>query len=350
MISPDRNSRQAGAGRYLCVYTAVFAVVCLLVFCTLIAQGKTLIWEGDGMKQHLRALTFMGMWVRSAFESLAAGSGFSLPTFSFAMGYGQDIVSNMSYYAIGDPLNLATIFVPEKHTYLLFNALAVLRMYLAGLAFSLYCWQMKLGKGPAILAGAISYAFCLFALCAVVRHPFFLNAMVYLPLVLLGTERVISQRKPGLFVGAIAISALSNFYFFYMIFLLLALYIVWRLATINGRDIKASLRDFAMLLVSGTIGVLIACVIFLPSALAVLSDTRAASDTAISLFYGLDYYKAFLFGFTSTVDPGEWSFCGYGIIALMAVFLLFSQKGRTPLKVASPCSPPCSCFPLRALP
>ena len=81
-----------GPMRFVGAYTALFAVVALLAFIVPLAQGKTLIWEGDGMKQHLQALAFMGMWLRSAFESLASGGSFKLPTFSFAMGYGSDIV------------------------------------------------------------------------------------------------------------------------------------------------------------------------------------------------------------------------------------------------------------------
>lgn len=320
--------------RFVLAYSVIFAFTVLLAFCVPIAQGKTLIWEGDGMKQHLQALIFMGMWVRSAFESLASGGGFSLPTFSFAMGYGGDIISNLSYYAIGDPLNLITIFVPAEYTYILFSILVVLRMYLAGLAFSLFCWKTHLACHDGILAGAIGYAFCLFALCAAVRHPFFLNAMVYFPLVLLGIERIIAERKPGLFITAIAVSALSNFYFFYMIFMLMALYIIWRLAWLHGCDIKASLHDFGWLLGCGIIGMLISCILFVPSAVAVFSDVRSASETAISLLYGSDYYKAFLFGFTSVTDPGDWSFCGFGAITLLSVFLLFSSKGNRPIKIA----------------
>lgn len=320
--------------RFIGAYTAAFAAIALLAFIVPIMQGKTLIWEGDGMKQHLQALAFMGMWLRSAFESLVSGGGFSLPTFSFAMGYGSDIISNMSYYAIGDPLNLASIFVPAEYTYILFNILAVLRMHLAGLAFSLYCYKMRIACPSGILAGAIGYAFCLFALCAAVRHPFFLNAMVYFPLVLLGIERIIAERKPGLFIAAIAVSALSNFYFFYMIFALMALYIIWRLACLHGRDIKASLRDFGWLVGCGSIGMLISCILFVPSAIAVFSDVRSAGEAAVGLLYSSDYYKAFLFGFSSAADPGDWSFCGFGAITLLAVFLLFSRKGNRPIKIA----------------
>ena len=324
----------SGPMRFVGAYTALFAVVALLAFIVPLAQGKTLIWEGDGMKQHLQALAFMGMWLRSAFESLASGGGFNLPTFSFAMGYGSDIVSNMSYYAIGDPLNLVSILVPADRTYILFNVLAVLRMHLAGLAFSLYCHKMRLACPAGILAGAIGYAFCLFALCAAVRHPFFLNAMVYFPLVLLGIERIISARKSGLFIAAIAVSALSNFYFFYMIFVLMALYIIWRLAWLHGRDIKASLRDFGWLVGCGSIGVLISCILFVPSAIAVFSDVRSTGETAAGLLYGSDYYKSFLFGYASVADPGDWSFCGFGAITLLSVFLLFSRKGNRPIKIA----------------
>ena len=46
--------------RFLAIYSAIFALICLAAFSIHIAQGRSFVWEGDGIKQHLRALIFMG--------------------------------------------------------------------------------------------------------------------------------------------------------------------------------------------------------------------------------------------------------------------------------------------------
>lgn len=55
------------------------------------------------------------------------------------MGYGADILTTLHYYTIGDPLNLLSALVLPQYTEYLYNFLILLRMYLAGAAFSAYC-------------------------------------------------------------------------------------------------------------------------------------------------------------------------------------------------------------------
>ena len=85
------------------------------------------------------------------------------------------------------------------------------------------------------LAGAIAYAFCGFALFGVVRHPFFGNALVYLPLLLLGAERIMNRESPVLFMCMVAVAAASNIYFFYNIVLATVIYAVIRIVMMHWR-------------------------------------------------------------------------------------------------------------------
>ena len=50
-----------------------------------------------------------------------------------------------------------------------------------------------------------------------IRHPFFLNPMIYLPLLLMGVEKIYRKEKPYLFILMVTVAAISNFYFFYML-------------------------------------------------------------------------------------------------------------------------------------
>ena len=86
-------------------------------------------------------------------------TGAAVPTWDFSIGYGADIITTLSYYGLGDPLDLLAAFVPGRWTEQLLEGLIVLRLYLAGLAFMAFMataalapcwvrWPMCSVRGP----------------------------------------------------------------------------------------------------------------------------------------------------------------------------------------------------------
>lgn len=84
---------------------------------------------------------------------------------------------------------------------LFYNTMVLVRIYLAGLAFSAYCRYH--GQKPySTLLGAMVYDFCFWVIIAV-RHPYFLNPMIYLPLILVGVVKFIKNRNHGYIWGCL---------------------------------------------------------------------------------------------------------------------------------------------------
>jgi uncharacterized membrane protein YfhO len=206
---------------YFLLYTFVFLVTALGVFVWFIRRNRSFIWMPDGQQQHFNALMYYGYYLRDIGCGLMQGR-LDIPLWDFTFGFGADIPTTLHYYVFGDPLALLSVFVPTRYTEHLFNFLVVFRLYLAGLAYSLYSFKLKKESWP-VLIGALIYSFCGFALFAL-RHPFFLNPLIYFPLVLLGVEKIFKKEKPHLFIIMIAVSLASSFYFFYMISILLLIY------------------------------------------------------------------------------------------------------------------------------
>ncbi|BCN31096.1 hypothetical protein bsdtb5_23910 [Anaeromicropila herbilytica] len=77
-----------------------------------------------------------------------------------------------------------------------------------------------------MVLGALIYVFSGYTLYEGIRHPFFINSMIYLPLLLIGLEQVLRRKKPYLLVAMTFISTISNFYFFYIITVIAVLYVV----------------------------------------------------------------------------------------------------------------------------
>ena len=151
-------------------------------------------------------------------------TGAAVPTWDFSIGYGADIITTLSYYGLGDPLDLLAAFVPGRWTEQLLEGLIVLRLYLAGLAFMAFSRRMA--------TAALAPCWVRWPMCSV-RGPSrqadrtgVPGADVLLPLMLLGADDLFEGRSPVLYIAAIALTALSNFLFFYMAAVLLVLYAI----------------------------------------------------------------------------------------------------------------------------
>lgn len=320
---------------YFIAYTVVFAILCLAVFIFYWFFGRSFVQEHDGIGQHYNSLVYFGEWVRQIFDNLFAGKGLQIPVWDFGIGYGGDVITTLNYYVIGDPLDLLTIFVPAKYTIYLYNALVILRLYLAGVAFSCFCFRMKCKRSSAFI-GTFSYVFCGYAIVAGLLHPFFLNPMIYFPLILIGAERILHKERPTLFIIMIFISALSNFYFFYMLVLLAVLYVLFRFFMLyKEHRVKNFAACFAKFLGYGAVGVMISAITLLPILIAYTGDARSAVSIMIDPFYEWDYYTRFLNYFISGAqEAGRYTILGYTPIVLLSVFLLFKKKKKnTALKI-----------------
>lgn len=310
--------------RYFLWYTVLFFLCCLGVYAPFYLLGRSFIWQTDGWMQHYRALLYYAGWLRSIGRDLWETHRLSIPNYSFALGDGADVVEALHYYVIGDPFAFFSVFFSEKQMPFYYAFMILLRLYLAGVAFSCFCFQTK-KSGCAVLAGSLAYVFCGYALFAAVRHPYFALPFLYLPLLLMGVERIL-QKKGGLFLTlAVFLSAVSNFYFFYMLAVLTALYTIMRLAAgMRGQPAQA-FRMLGRIAVASLSGVLLSGFLLAPVLYAFLADSRMAVSYEIPFFYPLEHYCR-IFSLFLSRGGSYWAYLGYCVPCLPAVFLLFFKK------------------------
>lgn len=311
--------------KYFCIYTCSFLGIALFCFSWFITSRRTLIWEGDGWTQHYKALVYYGRYLRQILRNLLFQHKLILPDWDFNISEGSDILTTLHYYVLGDPLAALSVFCPTRFMPYFYSLLNVFRLYLAGICFSALCYGVGKKNHIAILAGSWCYTFCYWGLVNAARHPYFLNPMIYFPLLLLGVERILAGRKGAIFILIVAISALSNFYFFYMLVLAVVIYVIVRVITLYKSDIKKIVRSIGMIALHAIIGVCMAGVIFLPVVIAMLHDTRIGIDRPFHLFYSLSYYSQLPALMLSNESP-YWLCMGFAAPVLLAIFLLFRRK------------------------
>ncbi len=311
---------------YLLAYTMCFAVMAGAIFSVFLLYNKSFVWVPDGLQQHFNALLYYRSWLLQIIHTLWEEHRISIPLWDMSIGMGSDILTTLHYYVIGDPLNLLSVFVPDESGMEgFYSALVIVRLYLAGLAFSVFCKYH--GQKPyAMLLGAMVYDFCFWAIVAV-RHPYFLNPMIYLPLILLGVDKIYRKEKPWLYIGMLALATISSFYFAYMICIFVAGYALVRyLMIVRKLEIKKILYWISRFLLYSVMALASVCVVLLPVVMMTLSTGRAEAKHDFSLVYPLSYYKKFISGFLMG-GAGYWSELGYtGLILIAVIFLLSFRK------------------------
>lgn len=313
------------------VYTLMFLLMCIVAFLPFFTEGKSFIWGAgveDGLSQHFSALAYYGEALREFFRNLLAGHP-KLVMWDMSLGYGADILSTLNYYAIGDPLNLLYGFVSPKNTETMYDFMILLRMYLAGITFIMYARKMK-KRSYGTVIGALVYVFSGFCFRLGLRHPFFINPMIYFPLLCLGIEKIYQRERPYVFIFAVCVSAMSNYYFLYMLTIFAVIYAWIRFYKYTEENkIKTFFLTILKFGIYYTLGIAMAAVILLPSVIGFLGNGRygKGADWKSLIVYPGKYYLLFIENFIGYGNMGSNTNAGYlPIVGIVVLFTLFSQR------------------------
>ena len=323
MASLPRSKKAGGMARY----TAMFLLCMAFYMGMMAAHGKLPMFRVDGYMQHFTVLGYVSRTVRG----LLAGEGFKMVNFS--LGQGMDTLTTLSYYGYTDVLNLpAALFGQDGmvYAYLLIDAL---RAYLAGACLIGYARRLGAGSGWALSCAGILYVFSGYGIYNLAWHTYFLNAAMYLPLMLLCVEDILAERG---WIGLTLVTALmllANFYFAYMNTLIAVVYIALRLiARARTRGLRGTARDGFTLLGSYLLGAALSAVVFVPVVIAFLRNARLGVTTGYSgsmLRYPNRYYSGmFINMFTVRGMVGNWTILNYAPLALFGGACLLFRRGR----------------------
>ena len=324
---------------YYFMYSILFIVLAGLIYSVFAKNNKSFVYTlyGDG---HIcfNSFVYYGRWLRHIGMTLLQEHRLAIPMWDMSVGYGSDIVTTFNWMTIGDPLNILSAFVSADSAEYLYDFLAIFRIYLAGLTFSVFGLYQRRDR-TAVLCGSLIYAFCGFSLFAGVRDVYFMSPMVYLPLLLLGVDKVFKKEKPYVLVVTAALAGITNFYFFYMLSVWVFIYGIYRYFMLFGKD-GLNFRQIAGWLLKCIcyylIGVAVAAFMLFPRIMKLFDSERFAHQDYIPILYSFDYYRKIFIRFITTESTDYWTHLGYTPLGLIAVFVLWIRKDRKylPYKIA----------------
>lgn len=322
----DLISEHRKRGIFLCFYTVLFLITFTLSYSPFLLTGKSFLWTTDGRFVHYPTLVYIGRYFRQIILNLIHGK-LCVPLFDLCIGTGNDIISTLNYDGFGDPLNLLAIIVPTSFIEYLYNFLVVLRLYLAGLAFSALCiYHHK--RISHTLIGSLIYVFSGYAIYCAVRHPYFINPMIQLPMLLIGIELVINKKICTIFIVSVFYSALCGFYFLYMMTIFLGIYTLVRFFELyKVHRIKEFIHMAGCVAGSYFCGISLSAVILIPAIVGFFFSSRSGVTVVRNyLSWGLSYYRNN--ALKAIAPTAHWNSFGMAAVVLLAVVLLLTVRKK----------------------
>ena len=306
-----------------------YKLLCILVLvgwlgvnAGILALGRTPLWRVDALPLYVNFLAWEGQALRGVIQTAVSGYGLAFPMYTFSLGYGVDSLVTMMG-CLNDPFNLISIAFPPELAEIPYVVMIPVRLMLAAVTFSWYCFERGHGRGETLVA-SLCYTFSGYAIFwGMLRHANFLNWPILLPVILLGADRIFEGKKPTMFIWGIGLLFFTSVYFTYMTCLAL---LVYCLIKYFFAPRERSAVDFAKLVGRFVgfllIGFAIGAVFAFPSILALLSQNRATDGAIVPLLFPLSYYAAIGVQSVGGMVTTRGLYIGAVPIVLGAVFVL----------------------------
>ena len=186
---------------------------------------------------------------------------------------GANFVGSYSFYTLGSPFFWFAALFPPAISHFLMAPLLMLKLSLSSLFAFIYIRRFVTKPDYAVIGGLL-YAFSGFSLNNIFFNHFH-EAIVFFPLLLIGLEETVVNKRRGAFALAVALNAFVNYFFFIGECVFLVIYFIARFC--SDKRFRISVGDFFCLAFESVIGVAIAGILFVPSIFQVLDVPRSTS-------------------------------------------------------------------------
>ena len=314
--------------RKLRTFPLAFAIPCVgmlivMLICGYEPFGDSAILYSDNYHQYFP-------FFKAFREHLRSGGSL---LWSWDVGLGMDYLGLISYY-LASPLYLLSVIVPDAWVLEYYCLLLPIRLGLAGLFFAIFLKNTFHKDDLSVALFSAFYAFCAWAL-GYQWNVMWLDTFALTPLVVLGTIRVLEQRKFILYTLTLFLAIYSNYYIGFFVCIFVALVCVcWEICRWKG--VRHLLCDIGLMLFFSVLAVGMTAVLELP-ALAALQNTQSSVNefpTGFNINIGEDTWLGLLDamgqvagnmggGLDTTFKEGLPNvYCGVGTLALAILYLM----------------------------
>lgn len=145
--------------------------------------------------------------------------------YSWKSGLGSSFLGNYFNY-LSSPIGAIIMFFGHKNIPEAIGAMVLIKAAFSASAFTYYVKNSLKSQSYAAVSFGVLYAFCAYML-AYYWNVMWLDAMILLPIVLLGIERIINSGRPATYITGLALTMFSNYYMSYMLCIFSVIYFIY---------------------------------------------------------------------------------------------------------------------------
>lgn len=270
----------------LAFLTPIFILLCLFIAREIFPFGEQMYLRSDMYHQYAPFLKLF---------QTALKEGRSLE-YTFHMGLGSNLVSAYSYY-LSSPVNWLIAFLPSDLIPEIMGSFIILKAGLMSASFTYYLTR-KFHNPRSLLAACFGIFYALSGYMAAYSwNLMWLDNLILLPLIILGLERLVREKKVLLFTISLALSVICNYYISIMICFYLVFYFIYLLVETAGKKSSGQTgRTIARFIVYSVLGGCIGAVVVLPAFWALFGTASAGSEFPSTFHFYFNPLEMFAHG------------------------------------------------------
>ena len=276
------------------ILTFIVPILIMLISCIVNKTypfGKEILPKYDGYYQYAGFTSY--------YKNVLLGNESLFYSFKGLLGY--NFYATSIYYMF-NPTNLLCIFSTSENILEYYTFIILLRIGLSGFTMCKYLkYKFKNQSNLRYIIFSISYALMAYNVCYFFNYMYF-DTVVLFPIVILGLDKLIYERKNRLYIISLTLSIISNFYIGYMVCIFSLLYFIYNIV-IYKLD-KNIIKDF---IISSLLSGFMCMIIIIPEASELLKGKALlyASSKAEYFKFNMNFlniFYKFLPGSTSNYD------------------------------------------------
>lgn len=313
--------------KYYLSYTIIFFIISAIIFLPFLIRGRSFVNSSDGYNEYYPIYIYIRNYIRNFFECVITHN--PIPTFDFSIGYGNDIITTLNYSGFGDIFNITGLLLPVQYSETLFTLTILLKIYVAGISFSMWGRYHKLSS-PALLSASIFYAFNGYTyICGLLFSPY-ITAQIILPLLIFGIDMLLESKQTWkiskILIISIFIQALNGFYHLYMETIFCIIYFLTKFFVLYKGQWKQFFPRVINILCQYLLGIGMASVFFVPVLLEFLKSPRSRESSLsfmqIIELFPLETWLERVEGLIT--GPGYGSGLGLCAVAVICIIFIYS--------------------------
>ncbi|WP_319470872.1 YfhO family protein [uncultured Trichococcus sp.] len=259
--------------------------------------------------------------------------------FSFTKSFGGEMLGLWAYYLMS-PFNLIFLLFPQSQLPLAVTLLILMKVSASGLTFAHLLISRFEGKGLLVPSFALSYALMGYVIVNQL-NVMWLDGLVFLPLIILGLEKLLSGESGLSYSFFLGVMLISNYYIGFMICVFLVFYYFFAFSRQEVAGPKTHLRHFftqsARFIGYSLLGAGFGSVLLIPTFYSLLGSKASYANSLIDWSFAYDPFevvsKFYIGAFNFDQMPSGHPNLFIGTVALTAyiyyfVHPAFSKKER----------------------